>query len=54
MDRDKLKASFGRFMRAMADLLILNVLTLFCSLPIITIGPVLCALFSVTLKIARD
>lgn len=54
MDRDKLKASFGRFMRAMADLLILNILTLFCSLPIITIGPVLCALFSVTLKIARD
>lgn len=54
MDRDKLKASFGRFMRAMADLLILNVLTLLCSLPVITIGPVLCALFTVTLKIARD
>ena len=54
MDRDKLKASFGRFMRAMADLLILNLLTLFCCLPVITIGPALCALFSVMLKIARD
>ena len=54
MDRDKLKASFGRFMRAMADLMILNILTLFCCLPIITIGPVLCALYAVTLKIARD
>ena len=53
-DRDKLKSTFGRFMRAMADLLILNLISLFCSLPIITIGPVLCALFSVTLKIVRD
>ena len=54
MDRDKLKASFGRFMRAMADLLILNFLTLFCSLPIITIGPALVGLYTVTLKIVRD
>lgn len=52
--RDKLKSSFGRFMRAMADLLILNILTLFCSLPIITIGPALCGLYAVTLKIVRD
>ena len=41
-------------MRAMADLLILNILTFICFLPIITIGPALCALFTVTLKIARD
>ncbi len=41
-------------MRAMADLLILNLLTFFCCLPVITIGPALCALFSVMLKIARD
>ena len=41
-------------MRNMADLLILNILTLLCFLPIITIGPSLCALFSLTLKIARD
>ena len=41
-------------MRAMADLLLLNFLTLFCSLPIITVGPALCGLYTVTLKIARD
>ena len=52
--RDKLKTSFGRFMRGMADLLLLNFLTLFCSLPIITIGPALCGLYTVTLKIVRD
>ena len=40
--------------RAMADLLILNFLTLFCSLPVITIGPALCGLYTVTLKVARD
>lgn len=52
--RDKLKSTFGRFMRGMADLLILNFLTLFCSLPVITIGPALCGLYTVTLKVARD
>lgn len=52
--KDRLKSSFRRFMFAMADLLMLNLLTLLCSLPIITIGPSLCALFSITLKIARD
>ena len=41
-------------MYAMADLLFLNLLWLLCSLPILTIGPATCALFTVTLKIARD
>lgn len=54
MDKDKLKASFGRFMYGMSDLMILNLLTLFCCLPILTIGPVLCALYTVTLKLARN
>ena len=52
--KNKLKSSFGRFMYAMADLLILNLLWLLCSLPILTVGPATCALFSVTLKIAKD
>ena len=52
--KSKLKSSFGRFMVAMADLLILNLLWMLCSLPILTIGPATCALYSVTLKIARD
>lgn len=54
MNKDQLKASFGRFMYGMSDLMILNLLTLFCCLPILTIGPVLCALYSVTLKLARN
>ena len=54
MDKDKLKASFGRFMYGMSDLMILNLLTLFCCLPILTIGPVLCSLYTVTLKLARN
>ncbi len=54
MDREKLKSSFGRFMRAMSDLLLLNLLTFFCCVPVITIGPALCALYSITLKIVRD
>ncbi len=41
-------------MRGMADLLILDLLTIACSLPIFTIGPSLCALYSVTLRIAAD
>ena len=52
--KNKLKTSFGRFMVGMADLLILNLLWLVCSLPIVTIGPATCALYTVTLKIVRD
>lgn len=52
--RSKLKASLGRFITAMADLMILNLLTILCSLPVITLGPTLCALNTVTLRIARD
>ena len=54
MDRDKLKSSFIRFMYAMADLLILNLLWLLCSLPVLTVGPATCAMYTVLLKIARD
>ncbi len=50
----KLKASLGSFLRNAWDLMILQLLWLICSLPIITIGPSTSALFSVTLKIARD
>ena len=52
--KNKLKSSFARFMYAMADLLICNLLWLLCSLPVLTIGPATCALFTVTLKIAAD
>ena len=54
MNRDKLKSSFIRFMYAMADLLIVNLLWLLCSLPVVTVGPASCAMMAVLLKIARD
>lgn len=49
-----LKASLGNFLRTAWDLFILQLLWIVCSLPIITMGPATSALFSVTLKLARD
>ena len=51
---DKLKSSLGYFLRTMFDLMVLNGLWFLCSLPLVTIGPATCALYSVTLKLARD
>lgn len=51
---EKAKYLLGRFLRVMGDMMILNALWIICSLPIVTIGPATCALFSVTLKAARD
>lgn len=51
--RDKLKSSFWGGLRTIGDLMILNWLWFFTSLPIITIGPASCAMYAVTLKLAR-
>lgn len=48
-----LKESLGTFLRNLWDLMILNWLWLLCSLPVITLGPATCGLYSVTLKLAR-
>ena len=54
MDRRfNLKASFWGGLRTLGDLMILNWLWFFTSLPIITIGPASCAMYTVTLKLAR-
>lgn len=54
MDRNNvLKESLGTFLHHLWDLMILNWLWLLCSLPIATIGPATCGLYSVTLKLAR-
>ena len=45
---------FMRTLSMIADLLILNVLTLICSLPVVTCGPALTALYDRTLSIARQ
>lgn len=47
------KESLGNFLRNLWDLMILNGLWLLCCLPIVTVGPATCALYSVTLKLAR-
>lgn len=41
------------FLNKMADILILNLLFIVCSIPIITIGPALCAMYSVCLRSIR-
>lgn len=51
--REKLKESFLNGLRTVGDLMVLNWLWFFCSVPIITIGPATCALYAVTLKLAR-
>ena len=44
----------GRFLRYLCDLMVVNWLWILCSLPVVTIGPATCALFAVTLRLARD
>lgn len=43
-------SGFSKFMNRIADLFILNILWIFCSIPIITIGATITALYSVNLK----
>ncbi|MBR3949042.1 MAG: YesL family protein [Oscillospiraceae bacterium] len=52
--QSKLKDSLLRFLRDLFDLTVLNWLWLVCSLPIVTVGPATCALYAVTLKMARE
>lgn len=52
--QNKLKDSLLRFLRDLFDLTVLNWMWLICSLPLITLGPATCGLYSVTLKMARE
>lgn len=45
---------FARFMSRLTDVLLLSLLTILCSLPIVTIGAAFSALYYVLLKMARD
>lgn len=45
--------SLENFLRTMGDLMVLNWLWFLCSLPVVTVGPATCALYSVTLKLAH-
>lgn len=52
--QNKLKDSLLRFLRDLFDLTILNWLWLICCLPVFTLGPATCGLYTVTLKMARE
>lgn len=49
-----LDGPFSRFMGRFADLLMLNLLFIICSIPIVTIGASTTAMYYVTLKMAKD
>ena len=51
---DTLKHSFGRFLRTMGDLMVLNWFWLLCSLPVVTMGAATCAVYAIALRVARD
>ena len=48
-----LRTSLGQVLRTLGDLIVLNWLCVLCALPVVTAGPALCALYYVTLKLAR-
>ena len=51
--QNKLKDSLLAFFHNLFDLIVVNWLWLLCSLPVITVGPATCAMYTVTLKLAR-
>ncbi len=50
---NKLASSLGAFLRVLADLIVLNILWLLCTLPVVTVGLSTSALCAVSLKLAR-
>lgn len=51
--QNKLKDSLLSFFHNLFDLIVVNWLWLLCCLPVITIGPATCAMYHVTLRLAR-
>ena len=55
MDRNnKLKDSLLKFLNDLFDVMVLNWFWILCCIPILTIGPATCAIYTVTLKLVRD
>lgn len=52
--QNKLKDSLLRFFHDLFDLMVVNCLWLLCCLPVVTVGPATCGLYTVTLKLARE
>lgn len=51
--QNTLRNSLENALRTLADVMVLNWLWFFCCLPVITAGPATCAMYAVTLKLAR-
>ncbi|MBR4291585.1 MAG: YesL family protein [Oscillospiraceae bacterium] len=52
--QNNLKDSLLTFFHNLFDLMVVNMLWLLCCLPVITIGPAVCGMYTVTLKLARE
>ena len=52
--QNKLKDTTLRFFHDLFDLMVVNWLWILCCIPVITIGPATCAMYSVTLKLSRE
>ncbi len=52
--KNRLASSLGAFLRALCDLMILNLLWIICSLPVFTFGPATSALSRVSVRLVRD
>jgi len=52
--QNKLKDSLLKFLNDLFDVMVLNWFLLLCCIPVITIGPAICAAYTVTLKLVRD
>ena len=52
--QNKLKDTTLRFFHDLFDLMVVNWLWVLCCIPVVTIGPATCGLYTVTLKLARE
>ena len=52
--QNKLKDTTLRFFHDLFDLMVVNWMWVLCCIPVVTIGPATCGLYTVTLKLARE
>ena len=52
--QNKLKDTTLRFFHDLFDLMVVNWLWVLCCIPVVTIGPATCGMYTVTLKLARE
>lgn len=52
--QNKLKDTTLRFFHDLFDLMVVNWLWILCCIPVVTVGPATCGLYTVTLRLARE